>query len=181
MPEEKYPTPEVNLLSEDEFNGSVSGKFIKWALTWGRRIIVLTELVVISAFISRFWLDTTVANNNDEIEKKRAVILSMADLEKKYRAILDLVDQAKKIEKDTSVVQIYDQTTDLVPVGVVLSQTNIDKKEVHFGGSCSEEVLSTTVANFRYAAKFSAVTVDRIAGGEKKETVDFSLQARYGQ
>ena len=88
MPEVKFPTPDVNLLAGDELDTSPQGKFVRWALTWGRRIVVLTELVVILAFISRFWLDTTVASLNDKIEQKRAVVSSFSDFEDKYRAVL---------------------------------------------------------------------------------------------
>lgn len=180
MPEEKFPTPEVNLLSEDELSGGNQGKFIQWALTWGRRIVVLTELVVILAFLSRFWLDTTVANLADTIEQKRAVVLSLADFEQKYRAVLNLVGEAQKIENGTPVLAVYDQTTALIPNGVVLEQMNVNGAKVSFNGTCTEPVLFGLVDNFRQSASFSAVTVERIATGEKGPTIDFSFGAEYG-
>jgi len=47
----------VNLLPKDNFEFSLVGKFLRWALTAGRVMVVLTEFVVILAFGSRFWLD----------------------------------------------------------------------------------------------------------------------------
>ena len=52
----RHPVP-INLLPKTEFELSFWGRFIKWALSTGRYIIILTELVVIIAFMSRFKLD----------------------------------------------------------------------------------------------------------------------------
>jgi hypothetical protein len=47
----------INFLPEDELEKSPIGRFLKWALKAGRYIIVLTELIVVVVFISRFRLD----------------------------------------------------------------------------------------------------------------------------
>jgi hypothetical protein len=180
MPEVKFPTPDVNLLAGDELDTSPQGKFVRWALTWGRRIVVLTELVVILAFISRFWLDTTVASLNDKIEQKRAVVSSFSDFEDKYRAVLGQVDEAKKIEKYTKTLATYDQILNLTPGNVAMAQMTIDEKRISFNGSCEEAVLSDLVDNFRNSASFSAVTVERIAKAENGQVIEFSLRASYG-
>lgn len=179
MPEDKYPTPEVNLLSEDELNYTAGGKFIKWALTWGRRIIVITELIVISAFLSRFWLDTIVADNNEKIEEKRAVILSFAEVERQYREIAHLVNEAQKIEKTAKVLRVYDEANKLIPAGVTVDQVNVDNKNISFSGWGSEELLQIMITNFRSAENFSDITVERVAA-ERVDAVNFSLRASYG-
>lgn len=180
MPEGKFPTPELNLLSGDELENTTSGKFLKWALTWGRRIVVLTELVVISAFLSRFWLDTTVADLNEKIVRQKSVVESMAATEKKFRALTARIDKAQKIETATSVLTVYDEARELIPAEVVLTQLTVDPRGVAFAGSSDESVLKTIVTDFRASKNFSNINVERVAKTDADRVVEFSLKASYG-
>ena len=49
-------SPRVNLLPSDRFEFSKAGKFLDWALTTGRYLVVLTELIVTMAFYPDFGL-----------------------------------------------------------------------------------------------------------------------------
>lgn len=55
-------TSAVNLLPTDRFEFSRTGRFLIWALSTGRLVVILTELVVILAFLSRFWLDRQLSD-----------------------------------------------------------------------------------------------------------------------
>ena len=180
MPEAKFPTPELNLLSGNELETTSSGKFLKWALSWGRRIVVLTELVVILAFLSRFYFDTKVAELNDKIVQQKDVVLAMADFEKTFRLVSDRVAKADNLEKTTSILGIYERTETLIPAGVSLLQLSVDAKGVAFSGSCTEEVLETMVDGFRGDKNFSNISVERIAKSNADKIVDFSFKAIYG-
>jgi len=61
----------INLLPPSEFEQSFWGKFLKWAVTAGRYVTILTELVVILAFLFRFKLDTEVADLGTRIEGQK--------------------------------------------------------------------------------------------------------------
>jgi hypothetical protein len=52
----------VNLLPQDPFFETVFGRFLKWALSIGRYIVIFTELIVILSFASRFTLDRMVTD-----------------------------------------------------------------------------------------------------------------------
>lgn len=181
MPEEKFPTPEINLLSGDELESGPQGKFIKWALTWGKRIVVLTELVVISAFLSRFWLDTTVANLNEEIDHRKAVVTGTAGFETTFRVVQARVAKAQLIEKKVSVLEFYDSAEKLIPGNVVVNQISIGKKGISFTGQASETAMAGLVAAFRNSADFADIGIERIAKQDKSLGVDFSFSASYGR
>ena len=66
----------VNLLTQDDFSSSPIGKVFLWALSVGRYIVVITELIVILSFLSRFKLDRDLTDVNEAIEKQKAIILS---------------------------------------------------------------------------------------------------------
>ena len=60
-------TVDVNLLEKDDFSESPIGRIVTWAITYGRYIMILTEIVVLLAFISRFSLDRKLTDLNEAI------------------------------------------------------------------------------------------------------------------
>jgi len=67
---------ELSLLPESENPRSFGARFLKWITTTGRTTIVITELIVISVFISRFWLDRKNSDLSEVVRQKQAIIES---------------------------------------------------------------------------------------------------------
>ena len=63
MPKKKN----INLLPKEEFDASVVGRLLRWAMGTFRIIVIITEMIVMAAFLSRFWLDAQNSDLNDEI------------------------------------------------------------------------------------------------------------------
>ena len=72
---------DIELLPKEEWEKTSLGKFIKWVLTVGRYIVIFTELIVISAFISRFKLDRDLSKIYEDIEKKQSLVVASSDFE----------------------------------------------------------------------------------------------------
>ncbi len=72
---------EISLLPESENVNSLSSRILKWAANAGRFIIVFTELIVVIAFISRFWLDRKNADLSEVIRQQKAIISSTREFE----------------------------------------------------------------------------------------------------
>jgi hypothetical protein len=53
-------------------------KFLKWALSYGRFIIVVVDIVVIGCFLIRFQLDNELQNTNNQIVAEEASIKSQS-------------------------------------------------------------------------------------------------------
>src|SRR3990167_1085348 len=75
----------INLLPQEEFESSTFGRVLKWLLSSFRIMVIITELVVMTAFLSRFWLDAKTTDLNDSIKQKQAVIESQNNFEKEFR------------------------------------------------------------------------------------------------
>lgn len=75
----------INLLTQDEFSSSQTGKILLWALSVGRYIVVVTELIVIMSFLSRFKLDRDLTDLNEAIERQKAIIQSYGNLENQFK------------------------------------------------------------------------------------------------
>ena len=182
MPEEKFPTPEINFLSGDEWGGKIQGKFLKWALSWGKRIVILTELVVILAFLSRFYLDTKVADLSEKINQKKAIVLASAEFEKKFRVATAKIDKARVLENQISTLTVYDQAKLLIPADVSVDQISITDLTVSFTGKGGDPALAKLVAGFTGSKIFKDISVDRVSKtGSAAAGLDFSFKATYGQ
>lgn len=75
---------EISFLPDSEDINSFSARFLNWLTTAGRSIIIFTELIVICAFISRFWLDRKNSDLSEVIRQRKAIIESTQDFEKEY-------------------------------------------------------------------------------------------------
>ena len=85
----------VNLLPKDTFYESRVGKTVKWAITFGRWIVVFTDFIVISSFLSRFYFDTKLADYHDEIKQKQTIIEALAPFEDSFRLLQERISLIK--------------------------------------------------------------------------------------
>lgn len=178
MAGKKFTTPDINLLPKADAVDTTAGKFLEWALSWGKKIVIVTELIVVLAFLSRFYFDTEVANLSEEIDHKKAIIESSIDFENEFRAVSERVNAAIKIEKEPSTVTILKNVEKIIPPSISLIQINIDKDAVNFSGLGDDQSLAQMVANFRDSPQFANLSFDKISKGASLD-VNFSLRANY--
>lgn len=75
---------ELSLLPEESNNNSFVAVAIRYITSVGRFIIVFTELIVICAFISRFWLDRQNSDVSEVLRQQKAILESTAEFEQEY-------------------------------------------------------------------------------------------------
>lgn len=173
-------TPEVNLLPEDNLEERPGGKFLKWALSWGKKIVVVTELIVVLAFLSRFKLDSDVANNSEEIDRRKTIILASEEFEKEFRVVSEKVKKIEIAENIPTVVKIYDTANALIPSDVTLSEFSIKSQKVSLVGKGEDSEVSKMVAAFKSSPNFSSdVVLDTVTKRGDESTVNFSMTATY--
>ncbi len=131
----------INLLPPSEFEGSFFGRFLKWAITAGRKVIILTELVVIMAFLSRFKLDEDIRQYNDEINGKRNLLESSMVFEDNFNAFKAKIAAAKEIERRQSdSAQTLEKVARQIPLEVRLDNLTISKTVANLAGTSINEV-----------------------------------------
>jgi hypothetical protein len=89
---EKIPT--INLMPNGE-NTFVS-QFFNWALTIGRLLIILTEMVALGTFIYRFGLDEQIVNLHDKIKAESSIVYGFKNAEITFRDIQDRLTTIKR-------------------------------------------------------------------------------------
>lgn len=172
-------TVEVNLLPSDNLEGRPGGKFLTWALSWGKRIVITVEAIVILAFLSRFWLDTVVADLSEQINNKKNVVVASSNFEKKFRATQQRIEEAKKIEKQVSLLSVLDKARALFPATVTVSSIALTNSQVALSAAADEGSLALLVSAFKKSADFTDLTVEKISKVGQGATIDFSMKATY--
>lgn len=76
----------INLLGSDATRSPYS-RIFTWAVTYGRYIMIGTEIVVLLAFVSRFSLDRKLTDLKEEIAQKQAIIQVNQSFESDIRSL----------------------------------------------------------------------------------------------
>lgn len=79
--------PDINLIpsaSNEKAPGGVKDQIFEWVLNNGKKIVLITQAIVLLVFISRFKFDSDIRKLNKEIEQNQVVVENYAELEEKY-------------------------------------------------------------------------------------------------
>lgn len=169
----------VNLAPKDEFEQSLIGQVLKWALTAGKSIVILTEFVVILAFLSRFKLDMDLNDLNEVIIQKQAIIDSYAEVEQQMRDIQTKIGVLQTATTNTiGVAQATENLTSKLSGEVVLETLTMTKDSYQLkGGSSTEVGLASLIEAFRTDESVTTLSVGEISFNQRKGLIEFSLLA----
>ena len=120
--------PSINLLRKQE---SIIGRFIRWALTVGRLLVIITELVALSAFIYRFSLDSQLVDLRGKITQKQNIIRLLQKNEETYRNLQDRLFASAKLESQTEkITKTFLDVINLAPQDLALHNLSISQNSI---------------------------------------------------
>ncbi len=171
---------ELSLLPNESDNNSLSARVTRYLTTIGRYIIVFTELIVISAFISRFWLDRQNSDISESLRQQKAILESTAEFEKEYVSLqsrLKYIDGQYKNQP-----QYYSHIKSLVsslPSDVFMDNMTIEPTSATLSlFSYQEDSLVNMIVNLSLNPDINTVDIRKIEKKSKdsKYFVDVSLK-----
>ncbi len=144
--------PQVNLIGEEEMEHSPTGRIVMWAVTYGRYIMIGTEIIVLLAFISRFSLDRKLTDLNEEVAQKQAIIDANHDFETQFRTLQDKLAKAQMLLTAPPVTNNSLATIEtMLPVDTRLGTLRITEEMV-----VGDVVANTTTGFANLAANLQA-------------------------
>lgn len=172
----------IELLPQEEWQKGSFGKLLKWVLTVGRHIVIITELIVILAFLSRFKLDKDLTDLGETIKQKQGVIDSSAEFEKKFRLVQFQLETIEKLQKSKLELTLSDVAS-LLPPDVKLSELNIKGNQAYFTATSLSEVgLATFLNNLQKSPKFEKLVLVQVSSGTEKEVgINFQLKGNLSK
>ncbi len=171
--------PSINLVKDKQI--PLFDKFMNWALTVGRLIVILTEIVAILAFIYRFSLDEKLIDLHSAIKQKQALISLFKQDENKYRNLQDRIILASSLlEKNAKTNKIVLDIVNLTPQGVRIDNLIFNKDKLTISANIDSVSSLTDFINvFKDYPEVKAVSIDNIenkASGELLVTVTIMLK-----
>ena len=155
---------QINLLPVDRLEGTTLGRTLGWLLGTFRYIVIVVEIIVIFAFLSRFWLDAKNSDLNDEIKQKQSLIEASASFENEYRNIQNRLEVFTTLtSKSYLPSEIIGFITPQLPPDVFLASINIGEVEINVSGSSpSERSIAQFIANLESVENIESVTLTQL-------------------
>jgi Tfp pilus assembly protein PilN len=180
MAAQKQIKSEINLLPQKGFAASTSGRVLLWILSTFRVIVIVTEIIVMMAFLSRFWLDAQNTDLSEEIQQKQAVLASYTNFEREWK---DTQKRLKIFSTLTLNEEIAADTINLIasylPSDIFLTSVSIVSNETTVEGvSPSERGIQQFLVNLQSAEALSQVELSNIETDKDSGFLKFKFNAQ---
>ena len=176
MPKNKL----INLLPQEDFDASALGRVLKWAMGSFRMIVIVTEMVVMTAFLSRFWLDAQNSDLSDQITIKSAQISAQADFEKTFRNTQSKLAIIKFVDSQTKPTDRLNLISTKIPADVSLDNAAIGETSTDLKGlSGSEMGIAQFLSNLQDDKSFKSVALGSINISENSSSTVFTVTLGY--
>ena len=171
----------INLLPQEEFDVSILGRTLKWAMGTFRIIVIVTEMIVMAAFMSRFWLDALNSDLSNAIKIKSAQVSAMAKTEKDFRSVQSKLNIVQQISAATPYSQRIDTVVSKTPPEVTLTSISVLDDSILIRGLSSSELgIAQYVANLKADSSLASADLEQTNSSENNaaQTI-FSIKVTY--
>lgn len=158
-------------------------RFVGFALTTGRLLVIITEGIALIAFIYRFSLDRTLVDLHDRITQNEAVVNLLKNNETLFRNLQDRLTLAATLTKQggqtpTYLTDIVSFATPDMTIRTIDIGTDAIRIEVKVQSVSS---LSDFVDKLKAYSPVTAVSLDRIANQTATDTITVNITATLKQ
>jgi hypothetical protein len=117
----------INLLGESDMEHTPVGRIVSWAVTYGRYIMIGTEIVVLLAFISRFSLDRKLTDLKEEVAQKQDIIQANLPFDEDVRALQNQLSKIKALKaQPATALTLLSSFQTILPSGMYLKSLNLE-------------------------------------------------------
>lgn len=168
----------INLLPRDSFEASSIGIVLAWLLVFGKWAVIITQLVVMGAFLWRFGLDRQLTDVKKAISKNVAIIKSYDQIERDFTLAQKRLNTAKiaLINQDALLGEL-DTLAKVTPIDVWMEKLTITNKSTTIAAySRSLAGFSQLLSTLQKNPKYSSVSVGKIQeGGAQSAQLQFEI------
>lgn len=170
----------INLLPQEEFEGSTTGRVLKWALSTFRVMVIITELIVMGAFLSRFWFDSRNSDLDDEINSSKAQVLAYSDIETEFRLNQKKLNIAKSLYSEPELDGLFTNVSKLMPIDVNLQSVLISNNDLTIKAqSLSEQSIVQFLINLEDYKALEDINLAQISSSQDNSAITiFSINAK---
>jgi hypothetical protein len=178
---------ELSLLPDSENPNSFSAKAIKWLTTVGRWVIVFTEFIVVSAFVSRFWLDRKNSDLSEIIRQQQAILESTQNFESEFNSFQQRLEFIANFYKnDPQYGQKITSLANSTPKDLVYQTISIKKDETTQSVSATasltafnETSIITFINNLILNSDIETVKINQIEKKQQENNYSVSISVIF--
>ncbi len=168
---------QINLLPQDKLSTTIIGRMVVWFLSTFRILVITIEILVVSAFLSRFWLDSKNTDLTEELKQKEVQIKAMRSTEEQIKELqqkTEIISQIISTQKQPSI--LVKEIVPQIPPEVSLSSINISDGKISLSGVSENEIsISQFIANLQSIEKFKKASLSRIGQEEESGSLSFNI------
>jgi hypothetical protein len=174
---------EISLLPQAENPNSFTARFFKWLTTVGRWVIIITELIVVTAFLSRFWLDRKNSDLSEIVRQQQAIIDSTkffqaeyTSFQKRLQTIRDYYSNQPEYHRHLDTL-IKSTPNDLVYNNLAIRQ-DLELKKITANASIlayREDSIINFISNLMLNPDIDTVEITKIEKKAKENTYSLSI------
>lgn len=177
MPKNKL----INLLPQEEFDASILGRVLKWAMGSFRIIVILTEMVVMAAFLSRFWLDAQNSDLDNSIKITAAQISAQASFEKEFRILQKKLNIFKQVVLSSNKSIRLDSIASKIPQDITLTSISDQGGTAQIKGLAGSEMgIAQFIGNLKSDSTIKKINLDSIGSSDiNQSSTTFLINITY--
>ncbi|HAX98177.1 MAG TPA: hypothetical protein DCY12_04625 [Candidatus Atribacteria bacterium] len=178
---------EISLLPKEENLNTFSARFLRWVTSVGRVVIIFVELIVIGAFLSRFWLDRKNSDLSETLCQQKAILGSTQEFEKDYVSLQERLKFIKNFyTTEPKYIESLNSLIQSIPEGIYFENIsfNSGEKSSPITGSVEsysyqENAIIDFIVNLKLNPDISSVNVQKIEKKTKDSKFYLSLSLTF--
>jgi len=178
---------ELSLLPDTENPNSFSARVFKWLTTIGRSVIVITELIVVLAFLSRFWLDRKNSDLSEVVRQQQAILESTQNFENEFSSLQQRLIMIKNFYAKQPQ---YDQQIDLLvtstPQDIIFNNLSVNydpsttqTKAIASLTAFKEDSIVNFITNLMVNPGIQSVDINQIEKKSKENNYSISISVVF--
>ena len=154
---------------------------LHWALSIGRLLIIITEIIAFSAFVYRFTLDRTLIDLHSKIKQEAVILDSLKDKETLYRNIQERILLVKDITiKGDEKIQTINDIISLTPQGITFNSFDLREDGLSIDSNIqSVTSLTTFIRSLRSYPKVASVNISSIKNNVEGSGINVLMSVKF--
>lgn len=158
-------------------------KFITWTLSIGRAVVILTEIIALSAFLYRFSLDRQLIDIHSKIKQEQTIVNYSKSSEDKYRNLQDRLTLISSLSTAASQkVNIIKDIVSFTPSGISFNTFTVYEDRVKIDATFNQaSLLGTFVDSLKKYPLIESVSIDKIENKPSTSQIIVSILGTFKQ
>lgn len=171
----------INLVKKDK--GETVNQIVNWAQTIGKILIIIVQIITLSALVYRFFLDNQLRDIHTKIKQEQAVLGSLKNNENTYRNLqerLSLIASVSDI--GTENVKVFKDIIGLAPIGMTFSNVTLTENGIRLEANVSSIYpLSIFINSLKKYEKTDTVSINKIENKTSSAVITVSIAVTLKQ